>query len=413
MKSSAIVSACLLLAPPASAQYLLVAEDENERILLVDASDGTLIDPAYIDMADAIPSAVRPIEAVRVDDEIWITDQTTDSVYRYSIDGSLFLGELGGACDNVRGLAFANGSVYVTNAFSGGGAPGEALKEYSPGGAFLNSFVATNPFDVLEVSGELYVTNIVTNDIDRYSYSGTPLGIFHDSGASGVRFPQQITLRTNGNLYAAGFLAPVGIYEYDSSGVQVNYYTTPLGVHGAHELTNGNVLYTDLMGTHVYEVATGMSTAVTTAVSRFITPLDTLTLGANFCASAVNSSGAEARIRGGGTRSVAANNLTLFSGPMAPGEPGIFYYGPNEIQVAFGNGFRCVGGSAGQIFRLFPFAVADGGGELAHTLDFSAPPPGGQVVAGSTWKFQAWFRDPAGGGAGFNLSDGLSLGFTP
>jgi hypothetical protein len=413
MRITAFASGCLLFSPCAAAQYLMVAEDENDRVMLFDAFDGTLIDPAYIDLASAVPTAIRPIEAVRTGDEIWITDQTTDSVYRYSIDGSVFLGELGGACDNVRGLAVANGSVYVTNAFAGGGAPGEALKEYALDGSLQNSFATLNPFDVIEVAGELYVSNIVTNDIDRYSYAGASLGPFHLSLAGGLNFPQQISLRANGNVYAAGFLPPVGIYEFDSAGVQVNFYPTSLGLHGVHEIGNGNVLYTDLAGTHIMELPAQTSTTVAAVVSRFIAPLETLSLGTSFCSSSVNSSGFESLIRGGGTRSVAANDLSLFAGPMAPAEPGIFYYGPNEIQVAFGNGFRCIGGGVGQIFRLFPFAVASPNGELAYTLDLTSPPPGGQVVAGSTWKFQAWFRDPAGGGAGFNLSDGLSLSFTP
>ena len=38
---------------------------------------------------------------------------------------------------------------------------------------------------------------------------------------------------------------------------------------------------------------------------------------------------------------------------------------------------------------------------------------GGQIQAGATWNFQAWYRDPAGGPSGFNLSDGLGITFCP
>ena len=41
------------------------------------------------------------------------------------------------------------------------------------------------------------------------------------------------------------------------------------------------------------------------------------------------------------------------------------------------------------------------------------PSPATQITAGSTWNFQNWFRDPAAGGAFFNLSDGLEITFTP
>lgn len=32
---------------------------------------------------------------------------------------------------------------------------------------------------------------------------------------------------------------------------------------------------------------------------------------------------------------------------------------------------------------------------------------------GTTWEFQYWYRDPVAGGAGFNLSDAVSIDFLP
>ena len=38
----------------------------------------------------------------------------------------------------------------------------------------------------------------------------------------------------------------------------------------------------------------------------------------------------------------------------------------------------------------------------------------GQITAGDIWRFQAWFRDPAGPcGSGFNLSNAVELVFRP
>jgi hypothetical protein len=49
---------------------------------------------------------------------------------------------------------------------------------------------------------------------------------------------------------------------------------------------------------------------------------------------------------------------------------------------------------------------------LSHALDFGNPPAlSGQITAGSTWHFQAWFRDPGAGGAFFDLSNGLTITF--
>jgi hypothetical protein len=143
-----------------------------------------------------------------------------------------------------------------------------------------------------------------------------------------------------------------------------------------------------------------------------ITPPPPIMIGTSYCPLTANSAGAGAAISATGSASVQANALEFQAGPLAPGEPGIFYYGPTQLQVPFGNGNRCIGGTAGTIVRMFPFAFANGTGFMSTTLDNTGP-SNGQVVPGATLNFQAWFRDPAGGGAGFNLSNGLSLLFTP
>ena len=66
----------------------------------------------------------------------------------------------------------------------------------------------------------------------------------------------------------------------------------------------------------------------------------------------------------------------------------------------------------GQVARL-PVTSASMG-NLAWDLDYTNPPTMfGTIVAGSTWNFQAWYRDPAAGGAFYNLSDGLEVSFVP
>jgi hypothetical protein len=49
-------------------------------------------------------------------------------------------------------------------------------------------------------------------------------------------------------------------------------------------------------------------------------------------------------------------------------------------------------------------------------LDLSSPPFSsgpGAVTSGDERNFQFWYRDPAGGPSGFNLSDGLQVNFCP
>ena len=131
-------------------------------------------------------------------------------------------------------------------------------------------------------------------------------------------------------------------------------------------------------------------------------------LGTIYCLGTVNSTGTGAEISATDTLSVVNNALVLNAQPV-PDQPGLFNYGPAQTQVPFGNGFRCVDGM--MLFRL-DVETADTSGVLEHLVDFTNPPTAsGQIVAGATWNFQAWSRDPAAGGAFFNLSDGRSVVF--
>jgi len=127
-------------------------------------------------------------------------------------------------------------------------------------------------------------------------------------------------------------------------------------------------------------------------------------VGSNYCTSGPNSTGSASVISASGSSSLAQNNLVLSAGPMDD-EPGIFFFGTAQLNTPFGNGTRCVGGT---VFRLPPsFAT---GNTLTRAVDLGAA-PANVITIGSIWNFQAWFRDPAGGGVGFDLSDGLAVGF--
>lgn len=132
----------------------------------------------------------------------------------------------------------------------------------------------------------------------------------------------------------------------------------------------------------------------------------------NYCVSSPNSVGLGAVIGSAGTTSVMAADLVLTVTGCPAFKPGIFFYGPNEVDLPFGEGRRCVGG---QVHRL-PIVMTDGGGLGQHALDFGQLPASagpGQLAPGGRWKFQFWYRDPAGGPTGFNTSDALSAVFCP
>ncbi len=128
----------------------------------------------------------------------------------------------------------------------------------------------------------------------------------------------------------------------------------------------------------------------------------------NYCEGLVNSTGSRGSISSSGSTSHSANALTLSASGLPSNQFGLFFYGPNQIQISFGNGLRCVGGG---VYRLNPPALTDAMGEISRDVDFNAAPMSagaGLVVPGSRWNFQFWFRDPAAGGATFNLTDGLT-----
>ena len=131
-----------------------------------------------------------------------------------------------------------------------------------------------------------------------------------------------------------------------------------------------------------------------------------------YCGTSPNSVGAGAFISYSGSASMSANDLTLLCAGLVPNTPGLFYYGPNQTAVILGEGVRCVDGN---LTRL-DVKVADTLGTVVDPLNLNAPPFSsgpGAVSSGDLRNFQYWYRDPAGGLIGYNLSDGLEVTFCP
>lgn len=133
---------------------------------------------------------------------------------------------------------------------------------------------------------------------------------------------------------------------------------------------------------------------------------------ARYCYGAPNSVGNGARMGWTGFPSRSQNAFTVSVAGCPPGTSGLFYYGPTVQVAPFGNGIRCVGGS---LFRLGIYTV-DAGGNASHQVRFDLPPADigpGAWLPGSAWNVQFYYRNPAAGGAGFNMSDGLHVPIYP
>ncbi len=184
-------------------------------------------------------------------------------------------------------------------------------------------------------------------------------------------------------------------------------------------------------GSEVYVAGKGTNGTYGSPVSPTVNPVDSFSGGSSdayvavldgflqcnpatsYCTTSINSAGYRALMNLQGTVSLNDNSCVLVTTGLVPNQPGLYYYGPDQISLPFGNGTRCVGGT---VFRLNPSQVSSALGVATRILDFTQAPLNsgpGMIVPGSTWNFQYWYRDPAGGGSNFNLSDGLSITFCP
>ncbi len=106
---------------------------------------------------------------------------------------------------------------------------------------------------------------------------------------------------------------------------------------------------------------------------------------------------------GGGLGLVASNGPSL--------QPILFFQGVHQTNGgnghSFGDGLRCAGGS----IRRLQIRIFDHSGLAETTVDIAAQ---GQVVPGSTYYYQGWYRDPGGPcGVGLNFTNGVAVLWGP
>jgi len=132
----------------------------------------------------------------------------------------------------------------------------------------------------------------------------------------------------------------------------------------------------------------------------------------NFCVAAPNTySPTGAVISHSGTTEIGANNLVLITNGIPPNKLTLHLYSQDQsVFLPFGNGWRCLGTP---FYRIYPATIADAFGVVTYPVDLNNLPPAGQISAGESWGFMAWYRDPAAGGAFFNGSDALSTTWCP
>jgi hypothetical protein len=129
-----------------------------------------------------------------------------------------------------------------------------------------------------------------------------------------------------------------------------------------------------------------------------------------------NSTGQGAILGVHGSASIANDDLQFEVRHVPPGTSGLLFMGPAQTSAPFGDGRRVVTGGASGIFRLGIQAantegvITRGPGLVYQSLGLG----GAHIGAGQAWNFQCWYRNTAGPcGSHFNLSNGVSVSFTP
>jgi hypothetical protein len=130
-------------------------------------------------------------------------------------------------------------------------------------------------------------------------------------------------------------------------------------------------------------------------------------LGSKYCTANANSTGSPADITASGSSSSSAGNLTLTSAPV-PNQNGVFFHGSGQANIPFGNGRLCVTGNLKR-----GLVVGASGNTVSYTYDNSLLKKDLSAHIGQTRNFQHWTRDPMGGGAAHNTSNGIAIAIQP
>lgn len=247
----------------AAQAFVMTTNATTHTLVAFSGVDGSLVDPSVF----PLPNTAQ-VAAIDVNSEIWISEQANDRVQRYDLGGvvlaTIYPTFPGGGLDDVRGMAFVNGLVLVTNGGTAHGAPGDAVEVFDPLGNYQYSFstqsLATSPVSVLPLSGSLLVAGAANaDDVHRFSLSGADLGTFHDSAS--IDGTAQLAPATDGNVWCAATTSGV-VCKLDATTGAVLASFPAAGARGVFELQNGNVLWTNVGGTWVHDLVTATSTLV-------------------------------------------------------------------------------------------------------------------------------------------------------
>ena len=260
----------------------------------------------------------------------------------------------------------------------------------------------------LYAAGSFLVTGAGTPARGIASWDGSSWSAVGAGLAGADRGTRMLTVFDDGNgsaLYAGGEyvgtgsgLPGLGIMKWDGSS------WAPLPGSYAPERPDIRALAVFDAGGGDALYACGDFQALTDSGDGYLARWGCSSLGAAYCVAATNSTGVGATIEAQGVSVVSANDFTLRTSGLPSGVPGLYFFGPNQVQLPFGDGFRCVGGATR---RVQPPNAAMGT-VLSRKVDLDRYT---SIVPGASLNFQLWYRDAMAMSSGFNLSDAWSTSF--
>ncbi|MGH7244562.1 MAG: hypothetical protein ACREJD_14215 [Phycisphaerales bacterium] len=274
-----------LCAMACAGDALLTPDNANLRIMSVNPANGTLTQFTtkpqgfWLDLGATIDTSAVGLlrHAMQVGSEVWITDQISNVIYRYTVqqEKPRFLGTLT-IVSNPRGMGVVNGEVWV--ACGSIGASG-GIARFDTNGHPLGTFSAEDPFAVAPIDSSSALTaNIQQNRLDRYQSNGT-IGAFSGvwSGTSQIDFPMQIGRWTEAGqdrVVVVGFSGDnPGLYVYNAAtGAYVKRLwtimilpdVTVINPRGFAPMSNGELLWTGSQGIFALNPTTSNSRVVYT-----------------------------------------------------------------------------------------------------------------------------------------------------
>ena len=183
----------------------------------------------------------------------------------------------------------------------------------------------------------------------------------------------------------------------------------PNGIEDAYDIASGNSLDDDLNGIpddcEEPEIFCGCD-------STSSAPCGNTSSANEGC---VNVTGSGGKMVGAGTTSISTDFLSLQISQLPVNQFALVFMGSTALDVPLGNGRLCVGPTQIRLQVVATDSLGQasyGPGIISYVTSLPSPP---SINVGSTWGFQAWYRDLQSSctGGGSNVTNGVLVVFTP